>query len=434
MDSSMDITDLKRAEEALRLSEQRYRSLVEATSAIVWTLPASGLADESEQPSWAAFTSQPTDQLIGWGWLEALHPDDRAVTAKVWSQAVATRSLYQIEYRVRRHDGEYRHMLTRGVPIVSGDGEVREWFGTCVDISELKQAEEALRASEGRFRVFVDHAADAFFLMDEQGRVVDVNHRACASLGYTREELIGMTPIDFSGLTPSVIEDRLRQVLAEETIAFEDQHRRKDGTVFPVEIRAKAFQEGDRRFLVGLARDVTERKRLEEELRLANARLDLALRGANVGIWDIDMPDGEIQNGRVHYVNIWEQLGYERYDSSTDQGTGLALIHPDDRIAHAEAVRKYLAGETSEFEVEIRACHKDGSTRWLISRGVAVRDAGGKPIRFLGTGIDITDRKRAEEALRESEERFRQLAENVRGVFWLQEAEWGRFALHFSSL
>ena len=91
----------------------------------------------------------------------------------------------------------------------------------------------------------------------------------------------------------------------------------------------------------------------------------------------------------------------------------MALVHPDDRVAHAEAVRRYLAGETSEFEVESRVCHKDGSFRWMISRGVAVRDAEGKPIRFLGTGIDITDRKQAEEALRESEGRFRGTVENA---------------------
>src|SRR4030095_2170367 len=98
-----------------------------------------------------------------------------------------------------------------------------------------------------------------------------------------------------------------------------------------------------------MARDVTERKRLEEEVRLAAARLELALRGSNIGFWDIDMPDGDLQNGRIHYVNVWEQLGYERSDSPKDQETGMTLIHPDDRATHAEAVRKYLAGETSEF-------------------------------------------------------------------------------------
>ena len=153
-----DVTDRKRAEEALRLSEQRYRSLVEATAAVVWTMAASGLA-ESEQPSWSAFTGQSTDQLAGWGWLDAIHPDDRAHTFEHWSTAVATRSLYQVEYRVRRRDGEYRNMLTRGVPIFAGDGEILEWFGTCVDITDLKRAEEALRESEERFRGTFENAA-----------------------------------------------------------------------------------------------------------------------------------------------------------------------------------------------------------------------------------------------------------------------------------
>jgi histidine kinase len=126
-------------------------------------------------------------------------------------------------------------------------------------------------------------------------------------------------------------------------------------------------------------------------------------------------------------VNIWEQLGYERPDSLIDQEAGMALVHPDDRVAHAEAVRSYLAGETSEFEVESRVCHKDGSFGWMISRGVAVRDAGGKPIRFLGTGIDITDRKQAEEALRESEERYRALVEHAPEAIMVLDVDKGLF-------
>ena len=159
-------------------------------------------------------------------------------------------------------------------------------------------------------------------------------------------------------------------------------------------------------YVIGAVQDISERKRLEEEVRFATARLELALRGSNIGIWDIDMPDGDLANGRIYYVNVWEQLGYERPDSPNDQETGMALVHPDDRVPHAEAARRYLAGETGEFEVESRVCHKDGSYRWMISRGVAVRDAGGKPIRFLGSGIDITDRKRAEEALRQANARL----------------------------
>ena len=126
------------------------------------------------------------------------------------------------------------------------------------------------------------------------------------------------------------------------------------------------------------------------------------------------MPDGDYRHGRVYYVNILEQYGYETPpDSAFDHETGTAWIHPEDRARVEEAIRRYLAGETSEYEVECRGRHKDGSYRWTLARGVAVRDAGGKPIRFVGSSVNITDRKRAEDALRESEERFRGTFENA---------------------
>ena len=176
-----------------------------------------------------------------------------------------------------------------------------------------------------------------------------------------------------------------------------------------------------RRTIVGAVNmlvDITDRKRAEEELRLVNARVDLAVRGTNIGIWDIDMPDGDYWNGIVHDVNIWEQLGYERRDSPTDHVTSMVPVHPDDRALLEEAMRRYLAGETGTFEVEHRLRHKDGTYRWKLARGVAVRDAQGKPICFVGSGVDITDRKRAEEALaREREHRFRIFVDHAADAF-----------------
>ena len=144
---SRDITETKRAEEALRQGEERFRSLIEATAAIVWNTPASG-EFEAEQPGWSAFTGQTFDQLKGWGWLDAVHPDDRANTARVWSAAVAARSLYQVEHRLRRHDGEYRHMLVRAVPILDKGGGIREWVGVHTDIDAEKRAEAAMREAK----------------------------------------------------------------------------------------------------------------------------------------------------------------------------------------------------------------------------------------------------------------------------------------------
>jgi PAS domain S-box-containing protein len=106
----------------------------------------------------------------------------------------------------------------------------------------------------------VDHATDAFFLQDDRGVILDVNRQACASLGYTREELVGKTPVDFDpDVTPALLEELGHRLNAKETVAFESRHRRKDGTLFPVEVRGRAFWEGGRRFLVSLARDISVR-------------------------------------------------------------------------------------------------------------------------------------------------------------------------------
>ncbi|MDG3005929.1 PAS domain-containing hybrid sensor histidine kinase/response regulator [Paludisphaera mucosa] len=137
----------RRDEEGLRLGERRYRSLVEATTAIVWNTPASG-EFEVEQPRWSDFTGQPFEQLRGWGWLDAVHPVDRPNTARVWSEAVAGRSLYHVEHRLRRHDGAYRNMLVRAVPIVDDRGSIREWVGVHADVTAQKEAETTLREAK----------------------------------------------------------------------------------------------------------------------------------------------------------------------------------------------------------------------------------------------------------------------------------------------
>jgi two-component system, sensor histidine kinase and response regulator len=138
-----EIAQFRQAEEGLRFGEERYRSLVEATTAIVWNTPASG-EFEVEQPRWSDFTGQTFEQLKGWGWLNAVHPDDRPNTARVWSAAVASRSLYVVEHRLRRHDGAYRHMAVRAVPIVDNRGRIREWVGVHTDVTTQKEAEAAL--------------------------------------------------------------------------------------------------------------------------------------------------------------------------------------------------------------------------------------------------------------------------------------------------
>jgi signal transduction histidine kinase len=147
------------------------------------------------------------------------------------------------------------------------------------------------------------------------------------------------------------------------------------------------------------AADWIERVQTEESLRVANERLDLAIRGSNIGIWEVEMPDGILETGRLNHVNLWQQLGYDTPVSMSAIPDPQSM-HPDDIERVRLAARAYLSGAASEFVVENRTLHKDGSYRWVLNRGVVIRDAAGKPIRFAGTLQDITERKQAEEALR----------------------------------
>ncbi|MGZ4824555.1 MAG: PAS domain S-box protein [Terriglobales bacterium] len=138
-----DISDRRQAVRKLQESKQRYHCLVTATSQLVWSTNSQGEVDD--MPGWREITGQTINEVRGWGWSDALHPDDRERTKQTWAQAVQQHTLYDTEYRVRRHDGEYRYLAARGVPVLNDDGSIREWVGTCVDITERKRAEEQIR-------------------------------------------------------------------------------------------------------------------------------------------------------------------------------------------------------------------------------------------------------------------------------------------------
>ena len=142
-----DVTLGKMSERRLAESEERFRSLIEATSAIVWSTTPDG---EFRQVTseWTRFTGQAPAEAAGFGFLEAVHPEDRETTREAWAQAVASRALYAVEHRLRRHDGVYRYMEVRGVPVLEEDGRVREWVGAHSDITARKEAERDLEAAK----------------------------------------------------------------------------------------------------------------------------------------------------------------------------------------------------------------------------------------------------------------------------------------------
>jgi PAS domain S-box-containing protein len=157
--------------DAVRRSEERFRSLMTATSDILWTATPAGELRE-EQPDWSEFTGQAPEEYRGRGWLSVIHPDDRPRTEARWDRAVAARDPYEIEHRIRRHDGEYRYMMARAVPVLESDGSVREWVGAHTDITDRKAAEQALEERSERLQ-FLSDAANRLLLTADPREYID---------------------------------------------------------------------------------------------------------------------------------------------------------------------------------------------------------------------------------------------------------------------
>ncbi len=139
-----DITERKKAAAVLQASLDRYGSYVDVTGELGWTTTADGGVVE-DLPSWRLYTGQTYEEIQGRGWSKAVHPDDLEHILKAWEDAIREKKRYEVEYRIRRHDGVYRDFMVRGVPLLNEDGLVREWVGTCIDITERKKSEEDLK-------------------------------------------------------------------------------------------------------------------------------------------------------------------------------------------------------------------------------------------------------------------------------------------------
>jgi PAS domain S-box-containing protein len=323
------------------------------------------------------------------------------------------RELDQAVEAIRQDD------LERRVPVRSADelGRLAEGFNRMAEALSTYRREtqerfrqEALRKSEERFRALVQNSSDIITLFDAEGTVLYQTPSVESVLGYPPENHVGKNifrnPLihpDDLGIKRDFFDRLLRQPEATVTTEFRLRHAAGSWRDFEV-IGQNFLADPSVAGIVANYRDITERKRAEEELRQANARLDMAVRGSNIAIWENDMPDGVLENARLHAVNYWEQLGYDGSALPLNSTTFMEMVHPEDRERVEHAVQACLTGETPVYEAEYRMQHRDGSYRWVLSRGSAVRDASGKPIHFAGSRIDITELKRAEKELRQAKD------------------------------
>lgn len=406
-------------EDALRRNERRYRSLVLATAQVTWRGEPNGEIAE-EQPTWEAFTGQAFAQYRGWGWLEAIHPEDRPVLADRWRKAVARESrppndrYYEIEYRVRRRDGVFRNLVARTVPVLDAEGRVQEWVGICFDITEQKQHEAQLRDSEERYRNLVDIAPDMIFV-HQQGRIIFMNPAGLRMLRAPGlEAVIGRSAIELAHPDfHEAIRERIRQTAGGQKVPVMEQRLvRFDGTTVDAEVGATGFVFHGQPAVQVVARDITARLRAQEELRASETRFHLVTRATTDVVYDWDMTTNAIWWNE----NLRIQFGYEGRPEDLGIAFWTSLIHPEDAARIDASLSGAIAAGKKFWADEYRFRRTDGSYASVLDRGYIVHDVAGKSVRMIGAMMDITDRKQTEQRLRDSREAARALTGHLERV------------------
>ncbi|MES0371758.1 MAG: PAS domain S-box protein [Mariprofundaceae bacterium] len=327
-----------------------------------------------------------------------------------WEELKSNKSV-PVETEHRRKNGDIFPIEVMANYIEFGDQAYNVAFDT--DITERKQAEEALKQSEARFRDLFESSPDPCWIIDENNLFTLCNQAAADILGY--ESIKALQSTHPSKLSPEIQPDGQKSFeKANEMMAsahekgvhrFEWIHLRKNGDCFPVEVTLARIELAGKQQLYCVWRDITERKQVEEKLLSSEKRFDLAMQGANDGLWDWDLETDE-----VYYSPRWfDMLGYDADALPPVIDTWGELVHPDDKDWILQRVTDYLEGRAGSFEVEMRMCHKDGHDVIVLSRASKVlRDSDRKPVRLVGTHVDITERKRVETKLLESRKRHRE--------------------------
>jgi PAS domain S-box-containing protein len=263
-------------------------------------------------------------------------------------------------------------------------------------LNTVSERDVTLQQRDEILRNILETSLDGFWRVDDQGHLIDVNPTYCQQSGYSLEELLEMQVSDLEA-TESTAETamRIQRLIGTGHDQFESRHRRKDGSIWDVEVSA-TYLDAAGGLLCAFLRNITERKAAEAHLLESEERWKFALEGAGDGVWDWN-----IQTGEALFSRRWkEMLGFAESEIENNSAEWTSRVHPEDMPGVMANIQAHLEGKTPSAVVEFRMLCKDGSWRWILGRGMVVsRDASGKPIRLIGTNADISERKRAEARL-----------------------------------
>jgi PAS domain S-box-containing protein len=421
-----DITAEKEAEEHLREAEERYRLLVEQTPAVTYV-------DEyvADSPLWETrYISPQVESVLGYTaeewtrepdrWLEMIHPDDRTMAAEADARHYGTGEPLDIEVRLYRRDGELRWVRDQAVVVRDEQGAPRFSQGLITDVTDRKTAELALLDAERRYRTLIESIPAVTYIdtLEEPWATVYVSPQVTETFGYPPGEW--MRQGLWMGRVHPEDRDAARHAVAthaSDGVPFDLEYRfqHRDGRWLWVRDQAFVVRDDDGTplFSQGVMYDITEAKNAEERLREAEERYRAIVEHIPAAIY-LDRPDGDMETVYIS-PQIRDIMGIEPERWLEHPAIWLEVMHPEDR---PEVERSYLRSVRSgePWRGEYRVLTPDGRTVWIHDETTLLHGPDGEPVFLQGVLFDITERKLAEQALRESEQRERDAAERLRAL------------------
>ena len=416
--ASINVTERKRAEEGLRKSEERFRTLTQKSSDIITLLGADGTV-RYQSPSSERILGYQPEELVGENVFDYVHPEDLGRVQGKFAEGLAEPDLHpSAQYKFRHKDGSWRYLESVGSNFLV-DSKVGEFIVNSRDVTERVWAEEKVEQQAA----LLEHTHDAVFKWKLGGRIIYWNEGAQRLYGWSKEEVIGQISHDLlKTIYPFSLEELDRRLQTESHWEGELVHYARDGRRVIVESRqVLARNSRASGFVLETNKDITERKRAEERLQQAEARSRTLVERmpAVVYIQEIGSPDSA-----MYMSPQMETLTGYSPEECKDPDLRWRMVHPEDRERmQSEDERTGEPGEV--FTSEYRVVHRDGRIVWVRNESVMFEEAS-RSRYWQGFMVDITERKRAEEALRESEQRFRQLFEQSVDAVFVHDEE-GRF-------
>ena len=414
-----DITTNKRVEVALRDNERRFRALIEHSTDCISAVDADNRIVYLS-PSVSAVEGHAPGELIGRNGFEHTHPDDRSRVEGYLRQLLAAPGKpIPVLWRRRHKDGRWLWLEGFATNLLE-EPVVRGIVTNYRDVTQRREAEAALRESQALYRSLVDQMPAGVFRKDPEGRYVFVNTTFCRLRNTTWDQFLGRLPAELPDIEApfkiEAAEHHAEIMRTGRTIEVIDEYRRVDGKTLYFHVVKSPVFDSDHRITgtQGIVVDITEHRRAEDELRFHEGLLRETGQIAKVGGWEFDVATG---------MGRWTEEVARIYDLDPERPItrepGLGYYEATSRI-RIEAALKGAVEQGTPYDLELEITTAKGVSKWIRTIGHPV-SASGKVIKVRGSFQDITERKRAEAGLRESEERFRQIAENITEVFWMTD-------------